>query len=371
MIKIAAFYFGFKARFTLVFLPALIFACISHAQTLIGTSDSTKIVLQGYADVYYTYDFDNPASKNRPDFLVSHNRHNEFNLNNFCLHTEIDNPNYRALIAFHSGTYVNANYASEPTLYRFIKDAVAGIKISKNLWLDAGIFASHIGFEDEFSGDNWTLTRTILAENTPYFETGAKLSWDPNPKYTIKALILNGWQNIHENNNNKALGTQVNYHPNNTITLNWSTFYGNEKPDSAKQYRYFNNLYAVYQKGKIGIIAGLDFGWEQKKPGISGYNNWQAASLITRYQINTLWAVAFREEIYRDLNGVLIMGHNGASGVNLQGTSFNIDFSPGKNVWLRTEFKTYTNPDAIFETTPSGSFIKTNSSVCTSLALKF
>jgi hypothetical protein len=34
---------------------------------------------------------------------------------------------------------------------------------------------SHIGFESVISADCWTLTRSLLAENSPYYETGMRL----------------------------------------------------------------------------------------------------------------------------------------------------------------------------------------------------
>ncbi len=36
---------------------------------------------KAYVEAYYHYDFNKPADNNRPGFIYSHNRHNEFNLN--------------------------------------------------------------------------------------------------------------------------------------------------------------------------------------------------------------------------------------------------------------------------------------------------
>ena len=35
----------------------------------------------GYVEAYYSYDFNKPVDNNRPSFIYSHNRHNEFNVN--------------------------------------------------------------------------------------------------------------------------------------------------------------------------------------------------------------------------------------------------------------------------------------------------
>ena len=75
-----------------------------------------------------------------------------------------------------AGTYMNANYAAEPEYLKNIYEANAGIKISKNenLWIDVGILPSHIGFETAIRKDNWTLTRSMVAENSPYYESWRK-----------------------------------------------------------------------------------------------------------------------------------------------------------------------------------------------------
>ncbi|MDX2048192.1 MAG: porin, partial [Chitinophagaceae bacterium] len=46
----------------------------------LSAQDSAKILLSfsAYAEVYYQYDFNKPADNNRPGFVYSHNRHNEF-----------------------------------------------------------------------------------------------------------------------------------------------------------------------------------------------------------------------------------------------------------------------------------------------------
>ena len=45
--------------------------------------------------------------------------------------------------------------------------AIAARPDADNLWLDAGIFVSHIGLESANSRDNLTLTRSIMADNSP------------------------------------------------------------------------------------------------------------------------------------------------------------------------------------------------------------
>ena len=113
-----------------------------------------------------------------------------------------------------TGTYANSNLAAEPGVLKNIFEANAGVKISKKkkLWIDAGIFESHIGFESAIGKNCWNLTRSISADNSPYYESGIKLSYtSDNEKWFLSGLILNGWQRIQRvnGNNTPAFGHQL------------------------------------------------------------------------------------------------------------------------------------------------------------------
>ena len=80
-----------------------------------------------------------------------------------------------------------------------IFEADAGIKISKkqNLWIDAGIMPSHIGFESAVSKDCWNLTRSILADNTRTLKLVPKLLIQlMTVNGLLSGMALNGWQRI-------------------------------------------------------------------------------------------------------------------------------------------------------------------------------
>ena len=117
-----------------------------------------------------------------------------------------------------AGTYPQDNMVAEQGALRYINEANIGVKISenKNLWIDAGIMPSHIGWESAIGKDNYTLTRSIAAENSPYFETGVRLSYTTdNGKWYLSGLVLNGWQRIAkpEGNQSISFGHQVTYKP--------------------------------------------------------------------------------------------------------------------------------------------------------------
>jgi len=341
------------------------------------TQDSTKtgkLTITGYAELYYGFDFNRPADNNRPGFVYSHNRHNEVNLNLGFIKANYDNGMLRANLALMAGTYANANLAAEPGVLKNVFEANAGISVSKtaNLWLDAGIFSSHIGFESAISKDCWVLTRNIASENTPYYESGAKLTYTTTDgKLTLTGLYLNGWQRINRQNANSkpAGGLQVYYKPTDKITLNYSNYLGTEGADTVRLRRFYNNFYGIFQlTNSFGITAGFDYGIQQQAKGSSDYYNVISPVAIARYQFAGKWAVAGRVEYYQDKNGVLIATGT-PNGFKTTGYSLNLDYAPIPNALLRLEGKVYDSKDAVF--TRLGNPVNTNPLVTASMAVSF
>ena len=280
--------------------------------------------------------------------------------------------NVRGNIALMAGTYPQYNLAAEPELLHSVFEANAGVKLSKTkeLWIDAGIMPSHIGFESAIGKDCWNLTRSMLADNTPYYEAGARLSYtSPSGKWYASGLLLNGWQRIArvDGNNSPAFGTQLTFKPNSNTTLNWSTFVGNDKPDTVSQMRIFNNLYAQLQiTERFGLILGCDIGMEEAASGAST-NMFITPIVIPRFKINDKTFIAARWELYQDEDGVIIATGT-PKGFNTMGYSLNFDRWVATNVLWRVEARMLQSEDKIFADA-DGKATEANTFFTTSLAI--
>ncbi len=350
------------------------FPVLSPAQNDILSESEKKITVSGFSEIYYVYDFSEPADHLRPSFIYSHNRHNEINLNLAFAKLSFETSNERANFSLMTGTYANANLAAEPGVLKNIYEANAGIKISKNknLWLDAGIFPSHIGFESAHSPSCFSLTRSLMAENSPYYESGAKITFtSANNKWLLCGLLLNGWQHIQRVKGNQApsFGTQISFLPNKKITLNSSSFIGNDKPDSRRQMRYFHNFYGIFQLlPRLKAIAGFDVGMEQKFFESKSYNWWNSPILILRFIANEKISFALRSEFYSDKHGVIISTGT-SNGFQTTGYSLNLDYFMRKNVLWRIETRAFNSIDKIFS--EGGWLTNKNYFATTSMAVTF
>ncbi|SFQ67787.1 porin [Hymenobacter arizonensis] len=343
-----------KHLFTLLLVAA---SAAARAQTA-SPSDSTQtataspLTFYGNLDAYYGYEFGNYGSTVRPPFLYSHNRQNEFTVNQALVGVRYDNGIVRGAIGLHAGTYVEANYADEELTLRHLYEAYAGFRPFKKAWLDVGIFTSHIGFESAISKENWTLTRSLMAENSPYYEAGARFTYEVDPKLTLTAVVLNGWQNIRETNEKKALGTQIQWKPTAKLLINSSTFFGVEGPTGAPQYhRYFHNFYLTYALTSRLSVAGVFDVGKQATAVYGKFDTWHTGAAFLRYQLADKWFSTARAEYYVAERGVIInndIPFFGSPNFRAGGGSVNLDYAPATNVLLRLEGRYLRGQDAEF-----------------------
>jgi hypothetical protein len=337
------------------------------------TAQQKKLLLDFFVESYYSYDLNQPPDHEKPSFVYSHNRHNEFNVNLAVVKADYSTDRVRGSLGLMGGTYAEKNLSAEPALLRHFFQAYAGLRIpgKREIWVDAGIFPSHIGFETAVASDCWTLTRSILADNSPYYESGLRSTYtEPGKKWSFSVLLLNGWQRIRKADYNRSLsfGTQFTCTWNDKLTINSSSFIGNDKPDSARQTRYFHNFYAIYQPpGRLGITVGLDAGMEERPQG-KKMNYWYAPIVILRYQPGPTWNLAGRLEYFRDVNHVIISSLNNQP-CKLAGISMNIDRIFGEHVMVRLEAKYLKNGSPFF--LKDNRFVRSQSTLTSSMAFNF
>lgn len=333
----------------------IVTALIAFGFTTVNAQEKTQspFTFSGIIDTYYSYDFGNPDNHTRPSFFYSYNRHNEVNLNLGMAKVNYVKNNVRGNLALMVGTYPEYNLAGEQGLLKNVYEANVGVKISNehNLWIDAGVMPSHIGFESALGKDCFALTRSILGDNSPFYEAGVKIGYtSSSEKWYLAAMYLNGWQRIQkiEGNQTPAFGTQVTYKPSSGVTLNWSTYVGNEQPDIDRKWRYFNNFYALFKVSeKVNIHSGFDIGSQQAANGSEKYDIWYSPVVIAQYKPTAKIQLAARGEYYQDVKGVIIATGT-PNGFKTYGLSANFDYLPVENVIFRIEARTLNSKDDIF-----------------------
>lgn len=317
-----------------------------------GMSDPMVFSILANLDVFYSYDFNKPENSVRVPFMVNHNRHNEFNLNLGTVGFSLENNRFYANLSLQSGTYVNDNYANESDVIKTIHDANVGMALTRNgkLWLDAGILGSHIGFENLIGMEALTVTRSLMVEMVPYYLSGARLTYQFNPKWEAMIMVTNGWQRIQrvEGNSMLSYATKLRFTPSKKVQLQWNTFIGTDDPDTNRRMRYFNDFFIIITPStNWELKAGFDFGLQQNSKGSSKYNPWFTASLLARYHFSKLWFLGLRTEYVNDKYNVVIENPS-PNEFKLFGWSANIDYQPTPYIMARVEARYWISENAIF-----------------------
>jgi hypothetical protein len=328
-----------------------------------------KTTFSGFVETYYSFDFNQPLSDSKLPFMYNYNRHNELNINIGLLRAKVEYENAYAVLSLQSGTYVDDNYANEKIKY--LNEAYVGLYLdqSKKHSIEVGILPSYLGFESSTTATNLTLTRSILAENSPYFMTGVKYNYKPSDKWNFAALLTNGWQRINKPQKDLApsFGTQIVYKSSANSTLNWSTFAGKEFNGIDYSMRYFSNLYFDMKwNDKWRTIAGFDYGLQDLSSTNNETTSWLSPVFIAQYSINSKWQTAFRTEYYQDEMNLIITTNNE---FNTLGFSLNFDYLPNSKVKLRTEARYFDSKDEVF--TKGSDLVNSNFFLTTSLSFEF
>ena len=209
-----------------------------------------------------------------------------------------------------------------------------------------------------------------MADNSPYYLTGAKLSYTPNDQWLVMFLICNGWQTIEkpEGNTKLSFGSQIQYRTHSDILFNWSTFIGSNDPDATRRTRIYNDVYALLPlSDKINLTIGYDLGLQQQDKGSKDYDTWYGMVLIASWTLDDQWATAFRGEYYHDPQEVIIQTGT-LQGFKSSGFSLNLDYKPYPPVLCRLEGRWLTSKDPIFPS--DDTFISTNFFITTSLSIR-
>ena len=364
---------------------AAAFAPVALLAQTAPVDTTTRVTWGAFVDGYYAWDFQQPANFDRSFaggalFTTQPARHNEFNINLAFVEAKMDGQRVRGRIALQTGTSVQSNYSGEPvngqvsgqSLARHIQEAVVGVKVAENIWVDGGIFFSHMGMEGWLSRDNPMYTRSLVADYSPYYQSGAKVPWAATPKLTAQLDVVNGWQNISENNKGKGVGIRLDYAPMPNSTLSYYNFFSQE---AGTRLRSFNGVGAKVAKGRATMLAEFDIGMQDDSDGSGGSATWYGFTAIARGQVTPTVALSARVERFDDENQIIIatgaVNETPNSAFRGNGASVGLDWSPQPRLQWRTELRGFMNDRAVFADGVSGALSKRNAFVVSSLALTF
>jgi hypothetical protein len=252
-----------------------------------------------------------------------------------------------------TGSYVNRNMAQEDTWARNIYEANIGYRFTadEDIWLDIGVLPSHIGFESIPAHSNWSASRSLVAELSPYYETGLRLSYRPNSNWYFSIMSLNGWQRITAplKHLGESWGMQISVQPKKNWLINTSSFIGKVSSSTQETTRIYSNIYSSIEfHPGMWFMAGWDWGMQDNSK-----NQWNDLMIQYRYAIaKNIFFGNLRYEYLSDPQSVFRPDLIGANH-RIHLGSLNFDYLPIKQCLLRAEVNYQLSSDKIFKTNQS------------------
>lgn len=304
------------------------------ADSTASASSAPVIKIGGYVDMYYA--MDNDKGDNRALTEVLNLERNKFDINIASIYAEVTAEKYRGRIAIQNGEVVRVSWTSPFTFFPSIQEAYGGVRIADGVWLDVGYFFTHIGGETVLAKDNWFSSLALTTIYEPFYQAGARLTYDPSDKVTLQLHLLNGYNRLEDNNANKSIGWLIGYHPNADFSANLTGIVGNEQDaDQRGALRVYNDFNMTWQiTPKFGIKVESDFGIQGATPLVNNNQStlmWSAL-LGARYSFSDQWSFSGRAEYYNDQKGMLTAPI--IKGSVLTGC---LEFRPVPNAYLRWE----------------------------------
>ena len=327
----------------------LFLLCLLIPQFAFSQINKDSIHFSGYTEIYFAQDQHNWQDHQRPEFLYSHTSTNHIALNTAVLDFKYSSNRLKTQLSLVEGTYANKVTSAEPIGFGalYVGNISYKLKAKENLWIQAGVFPSHIGLESAIGFSNLSLTRSLAAENSPYYESGISLQYSSkNEKIYCALLALNGWQSMTlvPQQTRLGVGSQFQFIPNRKATLNHSTYFGEVPVPGGSQMRFFQNFYGNIQLKKNWTVQfQADYGTQETEN--NGFNkSWMTGLLGLAFNVNEKLTLVGRGEFFKDSNNLVISGVNN----DLWGYSFNINYLLDEHLLLRAEWRNITTNSYTF-----------------------
>lgn len=279
------------------------------------TSPNASVILGGYAEIFYQWNFNQPANS-VTSYRGFDNRHNSVTISNVVLDTAGSVGPVSARIALQFGHTPESYYLSEPSspaspgagatgieVWKFLQQALIGYRapLGRGLLFEAGIYLSPIGIEGMAIKDQWNWSRSNLFFGLPFYHTGFRISYPFTDRLTVTLHANNGWNNVVDNNVPWSLAGEVAYVIPSQLTLHFVYFTGVERSTGAPEgqpWRHLFDAYATWQpRSWLSLSLQADAGFE---PNTFGLSYWAAGAGYLGFVLHRMVQLGVRADLFHE-----------------------------------------------------------------------
>ena len=307
------------------------------------------IDFSGYVDAYYNFNSNHPASgNNNLRFYDAKANTLTLNVAKFSMSHTADPVGFTLDLGFGRG--VDLFNSFEPNqdnraVTRFIYQAYLTLKPEKagGFQFDFGKFATSAGAELTDTHLSWNYSRGLLYANGPFYHVGARVSKPVTNYWTAGFQLVNGWNNIEDNNSGKTIGL-TSALTGKKVALYNSYYAGPEKTGSNEGYRHFiDSVLTLNPSDKANFYVNYDYGVDKKGFGAEK-NAFYGLGIAGHFVANSWFSVTPRWEIYND-GGGLITGQV----QRLQSFTWTAEAKMAKGFLTRAEYRRDWSNQAYFD----------------------
>lgn len=269
--------------------------------------------LSGFVDGYYGYNFNQPHSR-VSSLRAFDGPSNQFSLN--MIELILDKPPEAAnsrlgfRVALGYGQAMNVVNASDPGglgFAQYLKEAYFSYlaPVGKGLQVDFGKFVTPHGAEVIETKDNWNYSRGLLFTYAiPFYHFGFRTKYAFNDKVALTGFVVNGWNNIVDNNTGKTVGVSLGWNPSKKFGIIQNYMAGPEQAGINTNWRQLSDTtVTVSPTERLSFIVNYDYGRGDQPGGLTKPVFWTGIAGYVRYVFNEQTAVATRYEWFNDHDG--------------------------------------------------------------------
>jgi hypothetical protein len=264
--------------------------------------------LSGMADAYYNFNFNHPDVDHN-DVRTFDSYANRFDLNMAKFGLEYLPAPFGFRLDAGAGEGFNVFHSFDPNrdakFFHHVLQAYVSLKPKswKGLQIDAGKFYTSAGAEVTEAQLNFNYTRSLLYALGPFYHVGIRASMPVNKYFTGGVQLVNGWNNLADNNTGKTMGF------NGTLTLGRFTWVNNyyagpeHTHNNAGWRHFYDTVVTVAANSKTSAYLNFDYGADRNAlSGVPAQKFYGIAGAV-RYALSSRFAIAPRLEYYNDCNG--------------------------------------------------------------------
>jgi hypothetical protein len=188
-----------------------------------------------------------------------------------------------------------------------IRQAFVRFRPDESWAVDVGKFATHVGYEimPGVDGKNPHGTPAYGYTFNPFTHTGLRVTYEASDEVTLMGLAVLGADNWQDTNRSLSWGAQVNWHPNDQLSLIFNLLDGPERAyNDQDRRRYYDAVinYEVSDEVNLGLYAFTST--EQGLAPVSGSAWVNGVSLYVQSQLTESFWLNVRQEFYNDPFGI-------------------------------------------------------------------